>query len=630
MKHELKRYVDLSAQIRDLSAPQLSEIQNAEDYRKVLLQSFQQIAELSKETKKILNEHFYPILNENHPLTDQEIQDMKDFCFSMMDATNMENLDMTIIYLFAQRLLRYGKEFNDFRITFDANDLNVMASYTMMTITERLAPEFPILYAYRDTGIEAAEEIISYLDHDAFSSLDERDKHTVLINARYISALFDWSDKDDPAQYTNHDLLMMKDALALANDPFYVRECPNYNWKYHTFRTLQYITTFTYYNNKRLFNKAQLKEIYEYTGKLLAHIHFQYPEIEEECRKETQHLYLLRNEYFVGMISLEEYKEGLRYLFQKRRMENYEAWNLYTNFMVPYEYILVLEGNEITEVDKEFLRCFYHDIVIYINLMPKVGVFSFSITFLCEIVRHYIEIEDAPGFGDFCLSLMAVLHPPTYVHSLSVSNLISFLAKELMNKKPELFIGLLDTKNVDEVLLHKEEIIDYTRKAGLYHDVGKIFIIEVIMTYGRKLFPLEYEMINYHPIIGSNLLAMHKDTAPYAEAALAHHKWYDGTDGYPENFPMKYAKQPILLAILHVADCLDAATDKIGRNYKKGLSFDEFIEELKEGYGTRYAPYIVDLFLDPTIKEKLEEYVEEIRAKNYRETFELLKEYREY
>ena len=55
-------------------------------------------------------------------------------------------------------------------------------------------------------------------------------------------------------------------------------------------------------------------------------------------------------------------------------------------------------------------------------------------------------------------------------------------------------------------------------------------------------------------------------------------------------------------------------------------SFEEVCKEFKEGSGTRYAPYVVDLLDDPNTKEELKHILSEGRDENYRITFTLLED----
>ena len=77
--------------------------------------------------------------------------------------------------------------------------------------------------------------------------------------------------------------------------------------------------------------------------------------------------------------------------------------------------------------------------------------------------------------------------------------------------------------------------------------------------------------------------------------------------------------------IIAAADCIDAGTDSVGRSYKKGKSVDEIIEELREGSGTRYAPYVVELFDDKSTVAELRRILTDGRDENNRITFSLLK-----
>ena len=145
------------------------------------------------------------------------------------------------------------------------------------------------------------------------------------------------------------------------------------------------------------------------------------------------------------------------------------------------------------------------------------------------------------------------------------------------------------------------------------------------MTYGRNLIDSEFEIIQSHTLVGASLLRRFPSLEDYAEMAEGHHKWFDDSRGYPKNFSMKESEYQTLVSLLAVADCLDAATDSVGRSYKDGITLKKYIDELHEGSGTRYAPYVVELFEDDNIKGELEELLNEGRDKNYRNTYHLLK-----
>jgi len=143
-----------------------------------------------------------------------------------------------------------------------------------------------------------------------------------------------------------------------------------------------------------------------------------------------------------------------------------------------------------------------------------------------------------------------------------------------------------------EVNLSNEEI-EALRIAALLHDIGKIGIPETILRKPGPLEKEEFELIKQHPILGAMMLdgpPLHRDHV--IDAIKYHHERYDGK-GYPGE--LKGKDIPLLARIIGIVDAYCAMiTD---RPYRKALTQEEAIAELKKCAGTQFDPELVDKFI---------------------------------
>jgi chromosome condensin MukBEF MukE localization factor len=103
---------------------------------------------------------------------------------------------------------------------------------------------------------------------------------------------------------------------------------------------------------------------------------------------------------------------------------------------------------------------------------------------------------------------------------------------------------------------------------------------------------------------------------------LGHHKWYDDSNGYPKEFcNMGYPKK-VLVDIVSICDSLEAATNHIGRNYRKAKPFCMIFDEFFEMSGTRYNTEILKTIVGtPEVYCKLRQMVDVSWKSVYRELF---------
>ncbi|MGN0341781.1 MAG: GNAT family N-acetyltransferase [Roseburia sp.] len=183
----------------------------------------------------------------------------------------------------------------------------------------------------------------------------------------------------------------------------------------------------------------------------------------------------------------------------------------------------------------------------------------------------------------------------TVIHSAMVSRLAYAITRELIREKPELFVGQLGCKTVEDVIRRETELEEFAGKAGRCHDIGKIVCSDVINLQGRRITDEEFELIRKHPEKGAELMDAMPALHPFREIALGHHRSFDGKRGYPESFDIRTLDKKIFMDIIKICDCIDAGTDQLGRNYAKTKEFTEVLEELKAESGTRYSDVLVDL-----------------------------------
>ena len=169
------------------------------------------------------------------------------------------------------------------------------------------------------------------------------------------------------------------------------------------------------------------------------------------------------------------------------------------------------------------------------------------------------------------LSMINVRHRYTYSHSEKVME----------------YAGLV----VERLGLSKNECREL-KLAAFLHDLGKIGISREILDKKGPLTEKEWDVIKRHPVIGADIVVEYRALHRLIPCILYHHERFDGT-GYPEGLSGEAI--PLGARIIAVADSFNAMTTD--RPYKKGISFEEAVIELKRCAGSRFDPQIVNIFI---------------------------------
>lgn len=136
------------------------------------------------------------------------------------------------------------------------------------------------------------------------------------------------------------------------------------------------------------------------------------------------------------------------------------------------------------------------------------------------------------------------------------------------------------------------DIIEKTRLSSMLHDIGKIGIPDKVLLKPGKLTSKEWGIIKKHPVYAVAILK-HLPRLKHIIPVVYHeHEHYNG-EGYIEG--LKGKEIPIESRIIAVADAYEAMTSN--RPYRKAMSKEKAIRELKANSGTQFDPVVVEVFL---------------------------------
>jgi putative nucleotidyltransferase with HDIG domain len=142
------------------------------------------------------------------------------------------------------------------------------------------------------------------------------------------------------------------------------------------------------------------------------------------------------------------------------------------------------------------------------------------------------------------------------------------------------------------------ENIEYT---ALLHDIGKIGIADNILGKNSSLTNKEFDKIKEHTVMGAKIIEPVDFLKNSYKAIYHHHEKYNGK-GYPDG--LKSEDIPLSARIIAVADAYDAMGSD--RPYRKKLSKDKILKELRDQSGKQFDPEVVKAFIS-VLKRKREE-----------------------
>ena len=128
---------------------------------------------------------------------------------------------------------------------------------------------------------------------------------------------------------------------------------------------------------------------------------------------------------------------------------------------------------------------------------------------------------------------------------------------------------------------------------ALLHDVGKVRVPKSIINKPGPLTPEEREIMQRHTVEGERLLLRVGGLlGEIGRIVRSCHERYDG-DGYPDGIAGEQI--PLLARIVACCDAFNAMTTD--RSYRKAMSLDEGVAELRRASGAQFDPAVVDALI---------------------------------
>ena len=290
--------------------------------------------------------------------------------------------------------------------------------------------------------------------------------------------------------------------------------------------------------------------------------------------------------------------------------------------------IQYLDEADMPRAEKQrYFRIYQDEIHDFITHYSKRNADVFTLNSALEelafmpVVYHFFDTREEKI--DFMIRMVIVRHCTTFLHSQMVSIFAQAILAAVIADAPELLVGYHDLSSVQGVQAHRGELLHFIDEAALLHDVGKNAMLTIIETQHRPLSDAEFSIIRNHPAKGAEYLSIDPDLARFADITHGHHKFYNGQGGYPTDFDNTISPERIMIDVITLCNCLDAATDCYGRNYHQAKSVEQVLDEFARDSGVRYNPDLVRFLREsPALVEQMQVIAGEKRLEIYYQTYQ--------
>ena len=603
MDARFERYIEDLRTVRTLSQPKFSPDMKAKELLETIQSNAIKCFDYMKENNAILNELVFQRVPAE--LTSAEIASLQEFADKMFDYDSSE--DCGIAYKVYSLLLENARLRGD--------KPSIVRYLYEKAVSLHYLNVRGIDYAINPYGTQVRglfQEGASYIAE--YESFDKTTKGYIMCclgNSRMSMP------RSTPEECTEYMKVFDK-AMGIITDPYYHQLDPDLPWgKFEYAMHMDRETLLGYlrhYNDPVVAAKVMESAEAIYRDQVLYK--------GEEARLQNWRVsYLYKAACFhAGRCTAREVVEELLDIIHHTDIQDYSDTGINKN-LTAVSYLVAYEV-EMPPADRREMAYLTEEVMDrslrYLNNVPQ-NQYSRVVS---RAVRELVEMQAEAGTARrSLLNYILVAHKPTYVHSMMVAGLTRVFVKQMLKKSPELFVGVMGCKTVEEVRRSRIEICELAYECGLYHDVGKSYVFTYIGNNYRRLLDEEFTCIQWHTVFGYELLCNVGGKDDLAPAALYHHTFYDGHGGYPKNYPPCPAGIKPIVDALTVADSLDAATDNIGRCYTMAKPVDTLLGEFHAQRGTRYAPEVVALLDDEDFCRGLKETLDETRKSVYLEVY---------
>ena len=630
IKEAMTSYAERLRMVRRLSAPSLEEVESADDYSRLLLHNFRKIGELAGENAEVLDKILMPLLRGDEALSEEEAAELDTLNNLLIDHASSDVLDTHLAEMINNRLNASEEELTE-EINGDPDQQVHFLNKRLDIEYERMgkcyfAQNFEESARIRKLAIADYLELLKYLDKDAFLTLSAKARKRLFDAVMLGVSIYELEDPREMIRQINN-------LREVFSDPFYhehMPDCPEIYWKRKVFSSYLDVARTCYGLGLDEEGYSDAYEAFCECERMLLQPGGE--ELTSAVGSAFVRTVGLRAAIMCAEPSAERLLSEAVETYEKRNLSDYSYAGNNENLALPSQIFYAIEmfrkrnGGMISERLLELQRRIPYEIMLYYS---GARVRDMKLPFINHLTNFLEDFREVPGgirCSELCMRSLAAIHPPTYIHSNMVAKFTMCLTRHLLCRQPELFVSFPGCGSVEAVTEASDRILYYAYQAALYHDIGKLTIIDILAMYGRKLLDTEFLELKRHPDNGAELALRFDSLKDYADVMRGHHLWYDGSRGYPLDFNASGSPYKTIIDIVTVADCLDAATDRVGRSYSKGKTFEEFAKEIEEGAGTRYAPFMAKLLKEPVVADDIRYLLDEGRSQLYRDTFNLLVE----
>lgn len=253
-------------------------------------------------------------------------------------------------------------------------------------------------------------------------------------------------------------------------------------------------------------------------------------------------------------------------------------------------------GIILPRTDRENASLLLHKIeekVQQYNLKIKEKVRYISIALGYGTINSAGESEkDAEKEAEEFMNKRKLLERKSYHHAILSSIMETMYARSQETEQHAERLAYI-SRLIGEKMKLPQKIMDDLQLFSMLHDIGKVAIDDKILNKPGKLTDKEWDIMRKHSEVGYRIAMASPELESVAEYILYHHERWDGT-GYPSG--LKGEEIPLLSRILAFADAYDAMT--VDRIYRKALTKEAAVEEIKRNVGTQFDPNIFKIFTE--------------------------------